>query len=254
MLTAFGRTDIGRVRSSNQDSIFLSTDPIGPLPNLFIVADGMGGHNGGGIASESAISHFCKYIKKSGKENSLDMDGFLDLMTAAAASANDGVLAQAELYTDLKGMGTTLTACTMADDKCIIIHAGDSRAYALSTDSIVQLTQDHSYVGEMVKAGQLSKDEARKHPRRNELTRVVGFGPKMDGLIHQMKSDQARVVLLCSDGLYNMLSENDILEIVCKSENIETATNTLIITANAAGGTDNISVVLIEKDGNGVKS
>ena len=239
MLNASGQTDTGKKRTANQDAIFLSSKPIGPLPNLFIIADGMGGHKGGEIASKAAIDSFVDFVLESedaGAEN------FLDLLTSAAKYANDVVLKQAEENPELSGMGTTLTACTIANNKCILSHVGDSRAYLISQDSITQLTNDHSYVSEMMKAGQMSQSEARDHPKRNVLTRVLGtLEMNADGHIYELTP--AAAVLLCSDGLFNMVAEDEIAKIVNTSDN---PTESLVTAANNNGGADNISVILIK--------
>jgi len=234
----YGLTDIGKVRSANQDSIFMSAGAVGLLPNLFIVADGMGGHKGGEIASRLAISHFCEFLQ----EMTHSSESTLDMLITATKVANGKILEQTQKQPELLGMGTTFTGCTIKDGKCEIIHIGDSRAYVITNDNITQLTHDHSYVNEMVRAGQLTEAEARGHPKRNVLTRVLGGDPGMyaDGYIYEMEPNG--VILLCSDGLYNMVSDNEIKEIVCTSENPADA---LVAAANANGGADNISVILV---------
>ena len=240
MLQAFVLTDVGKMRSVNQDAIYSSTEPVGPLPNLFIVADGMGGHNGGEIASQSAVTYFCDYIKASKK---VSAEGALDLMTSAAHSANKSVLSQAELSPKLVGMGTTLTACTIFGNKCNIVHIGDSRAYVVTPSTITQITHDHSYVNEMVKAGQITENEAKDHPKRNILTRALGIAPDItvDGHIYELESGS--VILLCSDGLFNMVSEESIKDLI-NSEQEPTAA--LVTAANDSGGADNISVIIVK--------
>ena len=237
MLNVSVQTNIGKMRAVNQDTVFVTCKQIGTLPNLFIVADGMGGHNGGEIASKTAIAHFCDHIKSSTEEE------MLDLLTSAASTANIGILSLAEKDPALTGMGTTLTACTIIGNKCFIVHIGDSRAYAVTNDTITQLTHDHSYVNEMVRAGQITQNEAREHPKRNILTRVLGINPKMsaDGYVTHIKPDS--FILLCSDGLYNMVSENEIKNLIYSSQEPAPA---LVAAANAGGGTDNISVIVIE--------
>ncbi|MCL2399310.1 MAG: Stp1/IreP family PP2C-type Ser/Thr phosphatase [Defluviitaleaceae bacterium] len=240
MLQASVQTNVGKIRASNQDTVFVSIDPVGPLPNLFIVADGMGGHNGGEIASSSAVTYFCDYILASGQ---ILTESLLDILTAAAVAANTNVLSKAKESPDLFGMGTTFTACTIFDNKCIIVHVGDSRAYAITSDSITQLTNDHSYVNEMVKAGQITESEAREHPKRNVLTRVLGINSDMsvDGYVHIM--EPGSIILLCSDGLYNMVPENEIKTLINTSQ--ESACD-LVTAANDNGGADNISVIVVK--------
>ena len=245
MLKVSVRTNIGKMRTVNQDTVFCSTDSVGPLSNLFIVADGMGGHNGGEIASQVAINRFCDHIRTS----ETTADGVLDLLTSAAHAANLGVLAKAKTDPELAGMGTTLTACNInCDDnnntKCHIIHLGDSRAYVITPDKIEQLTHDHSYVNEMVKAGQLTQNEAREHPKRNVLTKVIGINPEIsaDGYIRDIQPGS--IILLCSDGLYNMVPEDEIKKLI--EQNPDEPAKALVSAANDGGGTDNISAVVIK--------
>ena len=246
MLHAFAKTDTGKTRSLNQDAIFACTEPVGALPNLFIIADGMGGHNGGEIASKTAISAFVNFINTN---NTVSAENILDLLTSAAKHANHAVLQEAEQNPDLSGMGTTLTACAIINDglsdKYNLVHIGDSRAYTINQDAITQLTTDHTFVSEMIKAGQMSQSEARDHPKRSALTRVLGIALDMnfDGYIQ--KIEPGTNILLCSDGLYNMISENEIKEL---SNNSENPAEDLVSAANANGGTDNISVILIKID------
>ncbi|MCL2420408.1 MAG: Stp1/IreP family PP2C-type Ser/Thr phosphatase [Defluviitaleaceae bacterium] len=240
MLNVSAKTDIGKKRAINQDTVFALAEPVGPLPNLFIVADGMGGHNGGEIASQVAIAHFCKHIESHG---SILKSGVLDLLTSAANAANAEVFSQSKIHSDLTGMGTTLTACTIDNGKCSIIHVGDSRAYAVTGDGITQLTSDHSYVNEMVKAGQMSPAEAREHPKRNVLTQVLGPNAEMSADGYIVDVEPGSVILLCSDGLYNMVSEEEIKHLINTSQKPAIA---LVDAANAQGGTDNITVVVVK--------
>jgi protein phosphatase len=242
-LFAAGRTDIGKLRSQNQDAIFVSLTPVGPLPHLFIVADGMGGHNAGEVASRLAVEYFTEHIRQGGPLP--EADGYMDAMVSAAAAANRRVYAQSLRDYALHGMGTTFTACVAENGKCDIVHIGDSRAYWVSSGEISQLTVDHSYVNEMVKAGQLTQAQAQRHPKRNILMRVMGVDEDapMDGY---RKDCESGLILLCSDGLTNMLPDDTIREICVRSAALEERCEMLINEANERGGSDNISVVLIE--------
>ena len=243
MLTAFAQTNVGKTRSVNQDTIFASTEVLGPLSNLFIVADGMGGHKGGDIASREAIEHFNTYVRDC---TDVSDDGILDLMTSAIRAANAGVFSRAADDDELSGMGTTMTACTVFGGKYYIVHIGDSRAYRITDEAIVQLTNDHSYVNEMVRAGQLTQNEAREHPKRNVLTRVLGINEEMSADGYVFEAEPGSVILLCSDGLFNMVQEDEIKHIVNTSDDPAV---TLVETANDRGGTDNISVIVINING-----
>jgi protein phosphatase len=237
-----GLTDIGKVRSQNQDSIFFSAQPVGSLPNLFIVADGMGGHNAGDVASQQAISLFTAYIKKSAAEP----DDFLDVCIAAASYANHGIFMQASENPSLHGMGTTFSACFIYNGICRIVHVGDSRVYMASPGGLTQLTHDHSFVNEMVRAGQITARQARQHPRRNVLTRVMGVDSRMEADGYTRSLDGACAILLCSDGLFGMLADDRILGFIRSDASAEERAAALIDAANDAGGTDNISVILID--------
>jgi protein phosphatase len=242
---AAGRTHIGKVRSQNQDSIFLTTKPIGPLPNLFIVADGMGGHNGGEVASGEGVDYFCEYLRQQPPCDAINA-GYLDLLFAAADAANGYVFGKSQCDPALDGMGTTFTSCVVYDGKCEIVHIGDSRLYMITKKRIAQLTTDHTYVNEMVKAGQLTKSQAREHPKRNVLTRVLGVGAKMaaDGSVRALEPDC--VLLLCSDGLTNMLSDETLHAAALSPFTAEDRVDAMINQANDNGGSDNISLILID--------
>ncbi|MCL1998731.1 MAG: Stp1/IreP family PP2C-type Ser/Thr phosphatase [Turicibacter sp.] len=244
MLKMSVQTNVGKSRIINQDTVFASLEPEGLLPNLFIVADGMGGHNGGEVASRLAVDYFCDFVK--GVQNDEYTNDPLDLLTSATAAANLGVLSYAKDRPELYGMGTTLTACSLTEEpnRCNITHIGDSRVYAITEHSITQLTNDHSYVNEMVKAGHMTKSEAKVHPKRNVLTKVLGISPDMLADGHVFDIEPKSYVLICSDGLYNMVSENEIKKIV--TANNGEAAKYLVDAANDNGGRDNISVVVIK--------
>ncbi|MCL1988508.1 MAG: Stp1/IreP family PP2C-type Ser/Thr phosphatase [Firmicutes bacterium] len=231
------------MRSINQDSIFASSHSIGSLANLFIVADGMGGHKAGEVASSEAITYFCGHIQSGDSSYRLPCDEVLDMLTSAAYTANIGVRSKANSSPLYKGMGTTLTACTICEDKCNIVHIGDSRAYQITKDNIFQLTTDHSYVNEMIRMGQITPEQAVNHPRRNVLTKVLGVSPDMlvDGYVFEVLPDSS--ILLCSDGLYTMLSNDEIKHLINTRPDPATS---LITAANARGGADNIAVIVVK--------
>jgi len=239
----FCATDIGKVRSGNQDAVFASETPVGPLPNLFAVADGMGGHNGGEIASQMALSQFSAHLQTLGSyAPSLPTDSFLDHMAEAVQAANQHVFAYALENPQLSGMGTTLTACACFNNTCAVVHVGDSRLYAVTPAGLVQQTHDHSFVAELLKTGQISQEEAMVHPKRNVITRALGTAAtlQVDAAVFPFPADG--FVLLCSDGLYNMLTNNEMLRILLAEEN---PVRTLISAANERGGTDNISAIVV---------
>jgi len=241
-----GLTDVGRSRNQNQDTIFFTSEPIGPLPNLFIVADGLGGHNAGEIASTKAVEFITEYVRDFKAAEFVQSDNYLDLLVTALQGANKKVCELAETSIEMQGMGTTLTACIITDEKIVLAHVGDSRAYAISKDKINQLTADHSYVESMVKTGQITAEEALTHPDRHMITRVLGMPElfEVDGAVKPVGDTVS--VLLCSDGLTNMLDDNMIKEIVNGTGFVGHRAKFLIEEANTRGGLDNISAVLID--------
>jgi len=241
-----GRTDVGQSRTQNQDAIFISTEAVGPLPNLFIVADGMGGHNAGEVASSQAVDLVAEYISNFQMAELVLPDNYLDLLVTAVQEANAAVYLMSEDDSEMHGMGTTFTACVITDDRVLIAHVGDSRAYAVSPLGISQLTADHTYVEQMVQAGQLTVEEARNHPKRHMITRVIGMQGllEVDGLVFAREDISA--ILLCSDGLSNMLDDRILLEIINGPGLAESRIETLVEEANLRGGHDNISAILID--------
>ena len=243
---ATGLTDVGLARSQNQDAIFVSTGQIGPLPNLFIVADGMGGHNAGEVASKQAVECISEYIQAYPLAELMHSDNFLDLMVNATQYASSYVHQLSVENEEMRGMGTTLTACVLTDEKVIIAHIGDSRAYAISKEKITQLTTDHTYIAELVQAGEVTAEDARTHPKRHVLTRVLGVPGhcEVDGYATELSG--ISTLLLCSDGLSNMLDDAALMEIVNGGGFAKTRVQLLIEEANKKGGLDNISAILID--------
>jgi protein phosphatase len=237
-MTVFSKTDVGLTRPVNQDSIFVSEGPLGPLPNLFVVADGLGGHAGGEVASRLAVEFFREYLAGCAGRG----EGCLDLMAEAASVANNRVFETARNDPALFSMGTTFTACVIFGGMCEIIHIGDSRVYEIVGFNIKQLSVDHTYVNEMVRSGQLTPEEAKEHPKRNMLMRALGTSPdaRADGYVHKLAP--SGVVLLCSDGLTSMLDDIEIAALVTARE----PANSLVKAANERGGYDNISVIVIK--------
>jgi len=236
-----GLTDVGIKRKVNQDSIFYSDKPIGNLPNLFIVADGMGGHKAGDFASNFAVKSFLEHIKNSDKDN------FITLMNEALQKTNAALFAKAKENPDFEGMGTTFVAATLKGNQLYVLNVGDSRLY-VSGDRFTQITRDHSWVEEMVTKGEMAREEARTHSRKNLITRAVGADEEVMADFFEVCINPGEIIVLCSDGLSNMIENNDIHEILKKDILLDDKGKMLVATANNNGGTDNISVVLIEPD------
>ncbi len=243
--------DTGLVRKLNEDSVFYSTFDLhtnsGTVSaGLFAVADGMGGHEAGEIASDLAIRIF-QVECISGLLARQTAPG-LPLMASAFSKANNAVL-EAATEKSLQGMGTTLTAALITGQDMYVAHIGDSRCYIINTREIIQVTTDHSVVQELVDTGDISAEEALTHPRRNEITRVLGYNDNSLPDLIQIKLYAGDNILLCSDGLCGVLPAGRIEETVLASQSPRQACADLISRANLAGGPDNISVIIAQPGG-----
>jgi serine/threonine protein phosphatase PrpC len=248
--TGFG-WETGLVRKLNEDSIFCSTFALrthsGTISaGLLAVADGMGGHDAGEIASDLAIRSFHAECI-SGLLTRPSSTG-LSVMAAAFSKANSAVL-EAASERSLQGMGTTLTAALIIGPDMYIAHIGDSRCYIINSREAIQVTTDHSVVQELVEAGNISPSEALTHPRRNEITRVLGYGAGSVPDLIKVKLYAGDNILLCSDGLCGVLPPGKIEETVLASQGPGQACADLTSQANLAGGPDNISVIIARPDG-----
>ncbi|MBR5127481.1 MAG: Stp1/IreP family PP2C-type Ser/Thr phosphatase [Roseburia sp.] len=239
-MKTFSMTDVGMRRDMNQDYMFASDTAVGKLPNLFIVADGMGGHKAGEYASRAAVETIADSISQS------DSGLAVATIRKAIGEANKAILKEAIIDIEKEGMGTTIVAATLKDDKLLVANVGDSRLYIINQNEIRQVTVDHSYVEEMIRSGRIARSEARNHPDRNKITRAVGVFPKVDVDFFETKVVPGDTILLCTDGLSSMVEDDEIKRIVLGQRDIVEKTQTLIETANKNGGTDNITVMLIE--------
>lgn len=239
-MKSFSITDIGKKRTVNQDYIYCEDKPIGNLPNLFIVADGMGGHNAGDFASRYCVDTITKHIIKSKRKTPIG------ILEDAIKTANEELLLKAEEQKELDGMGTTLVAATIFNDIMYVANIGDSRLYVIN-DNIKQITEDHSLVEEMIKTGELPRKEARFHPNKNVITRAVGASKHVSPDYFEVSLESGDIVLMCSDGLSNMMDDEEILNIVNENGEIELIGRRLIEKANEYGGKDNIAIILIRE-------
>lgn len=239
MIRSYALTDIGQKRQLNQDYIYLSESPIGNLPNVFIVADGMGGHNAGDYASRLAVETVVEEIGTSFEKNAVK------ILNNAIRRANEQLRKRAREDKALSGMGTTIVAATCIGRYLEVANVGDSRLYVIS-DEIRQITQDHSLVEEMVRMGGLDKETARNHPDKNIITRAVGARRDVEVDFFNVELQTGDLVLLCSDGLTNMVDDEMICGILKGDGNLEDRVEELMKTANENGGKDNISVIVIE--------
>ena len=242
MPSSFSITDTGRQRKMNQDYVFTSDIPVGPLPNLYIVADGMGGHNAGDYASRYTVNAVAAAVAGAG-ENSGDPARLLE---SALREANAGLREIAADRREYYGMGTTFVSASVKEGRLLAANVGDSRLYVLrSPDRIRQITVDHSFVEEMIQAGRIDRETARTLPDKNIITRAVGAEDLLIVDFFRETLTDGDILLLCSDGLTNMLTDQEIARIVFSFRSLEEAADRLIFEANMAGGKDNISVILI---------
>ncbi len=244
-MIALGKIDIGKVRKKNEDSIFVSNTRIGPLSNLYVVADGMGGHNAGAVASKLAVEEFCNYLKSHEDANIDKEEEILLFMKTSMLHANHMVYQYSIEDINLQGMGTTFSACSSINNKLYIVHVGDTRIYLVNKDGIKQATTDHSLVQEMLSKGYISSSEVKGHPQRNMITRAIGTYDKVKIDTFMYDLEEVEYVLLCSDGLTSMISDEEIYQIIYSKEGLlEEIANELIWHANSRGGKDNIAVVI----------
>ena len=239
MLKTFSITDIGRKRKQNQDYVFTSQRAIGNLPNLFIVADGMGGHKAGEYASKYTVETICNCIERSYEKNPLL------ILQKAIELANTHIRKRASEDISLEGMGTTVVAATCLGKYLQVANVGDSRLYIVNKE-IRQITRDHSKVEELVRVGVLDREAARNHPEKNIITRAIGANDAVEADFFTVELTEGDIVLMCSDGLTNMLEDEEIRDILNGSGELDEKARKLIEAANVHGGKDNIAVVLIE--------
>lgn len=237
-MKAAALTDIGRVRTSNQDTVFYSLNPVGVLPNLFLAADGMGGHRAGDYCSEELVKRLVKTLENTAGEPVLAMRSAID-------KVNSGLYRESVEKPELAGMGSTLVACFVDHDTACAFNVGDSRLYFLNPGGgMRQITRDHSYVEEMVSAGRMKRGSALYNRNKNIITRAVGIDSRVDADVFEFAFPPGSGILLCTDGLTNMLSDQQIEEIIRSEADPERAVAKLAAAANEQGGRDNISAVL----------
>ena len=246
---AAGVSDVGRKRKSNEDSFHID-----PARGLFIVADGMGGHVAGEVASKLAVDTIQEFLRISDADSEITWPFEFDenltaggnRIQAAIQLANREIVRHMQAQEDTRGMGTTVVTAVVADDSCTIGHVGDSRAYLIRGGQIRQLTRDHTFVNEQVEKGFMSRAEAEKHPARNILTRAVGSTEELNVELSETALASGDRILLCSDGLSSMVEDQAILKAVEEHPDLDEACKSLVALANESGGWDNITAVLIQ--------
>lgn len=238
-MKTFSMTDIGRKREINQDYVFATDETIGNLPNLLVVADGMGGHRAGDFASRFTVEVLVEEVQNC-KETHPEA-----ILGKAIQAVNERLLEESQKESRLEGMGTTLVAATIMDHVLYFANVGDSRLYLINKE-IRQLSKDHSMVEEMVRLGGLTEEEAKHHPDKNIITRAIGMREKVDPDFFEYRLKGGDIILMCSDGLTNMVDDDEIFQIVKSARDIVEAVESLIQRANENGGSDNIGVVLAQ--------
>ena len=245
---AEGLTHVGRQRQHNEDAFLVETNA-----KLFLVADGMGGHAAGEIASRIAVDSISEFILHTKEDDGTWPHAYdehfkrsTNRLMAAVRMANTRVLEAMRKDARLRGMGTTVVACLADNDVMSFAHVGDSRAYLIRDNSLNRITNDHSWVFEQVQAGMLTEAEAEKHPLRNVITRALGGALQVNPDASEIETRPGDVFLLCSDGLTGMVPEEEILRIVTQTESLEDACQKLIDAANERGGLDNVTAILVK--------
>lgn len=238
-MKTFSMTDVGKVREMNQDYVYATDKPVGKLPNLLVVADGMGGHKAGDFASKYTVEVLEREIRTSAEERPET------IIVNAVQMANRKLIEAAGKDIKLEGMGTTLVVATVINHMLYFANVGDSRLYVINKE-IRQLSKDHSLVEEMVRLGGINEEEAKHHPDKNIITRAIGIKARVEADFFEYRLKNGDVILMCTDGLCNMVDDDEIFQIVHNARDIVEAVENLIKKANEYGGKDNIGVVIAE--------
>lgn len=236
-IAAYAKTDTGRARRANQDFIFASCEPVGPLPNLFVLADGMGGHRAGDFASRYFVEEMVKYIQ------SQNGDDVVKVLETAVQDVNGRLYRLSGEKEELGGMGTTCVLAVAKDGTLHVGNVGDSRLYVLQ-GRLRQVTKDHSYVEELVALGRMSRDSEEYHRQKNIITRAIGTDDTVKIDFFEETLDEGAYFVLCSDGLSNMVGDEEIEGVALSEGTLEEKAEELVTKANQNGGYDNISVIL----------
>lgn len=241
-MKCYGKTDIGKKRSTNQDEFVICDLEAGAV--LAVVCDGMGGAKAGNIASKTAAEAISRYVTRSFRRG-LDFEGATDILNKAILSANIEVYDNSLKNPDLKGMGTTVVAAIITDDFTTIAHLGDSRAYIVG-EQITQITRDHSVVQTLVESGKLTQEEARVHPRKNVITKALGIEENVFPDNNRCDFALGESLLLCTDGLTNYV-DTEVIKSIFEDNEAENVVDLLIEEANRSGGGDNITAVTVNR-------
>ena len=239
-MKTFSMTHVGQRRETNQDYMYTSETSVGRLPDLFLVADGMGGHAAGDYASRFTVEKIVEYVTESEESEPVTVLG------EAVRYANEHLLAEANADASKAGMGTTIVAAVVVGDKLYTANVGDSRLYVINQERITQITRDHSLVEEMVRLGEMDKEDAKVHPDKNIITRAIGAKDSVEVDFYEHRLKKGDIILMCTDGLSNMVEDEELFHIVQGGRDIVESAQSLVETAKENGGTDNIGIVLVE--------
>ena len=247
-MEAYALTDTGRVRSMNQDYIYASPEKVGSLPDLFLVADGMGGHKAGDYASRFMVENLVVYLTHR-------HDGpCVTQIKEGIKTVNKALYEMSLEREEFQGMGCTLVAAVLEDGVLYAANIGDSRLYLIYDGSIRQITRDHSYVEEMVAMGMMQRGSADYNRKKNIITRAAGIRPDIVPDFFEEELERGDYILLCSDGLSNMVDNDTLCSIILSEGSLKEKAQRLIAEANERGGTDNIAVVLVKPEEGGMGS
>jgi serine/threonine protein phosphatase PrpC len=235
-----GLTHIGNVRNINEDKFYIGE------PYLFIIADGMGGHKAGEIASSNAVDFIKDMLLDDLKNDGIDKLDMPDRIVEAVIGANKHVYNKSLTDKELLGMGTTIVCMVIYENKAYIANVGDSRLYIIRNNSIVQITHDHSYVAELLKAGNITEEEAIHHSKKNLITRAVGYQEHVEVDIQITEIFESDILLMCTDGITNMISDLEVMEIIKSNDDINKNCNYIVEEANRRGGFDNSTLIIIK--------
>ena len=244
-MRAWGLTDVGKVRTQNQDSYCIDLVPENKT-GILVICDGMGGANAGNIASEMAVGAYVEDLKAELRPQ-MTVKQLEKAAHHALEYANNTVHEQSKTNREYTGMGTTLVSCIIAGNSAVVVNVGDSRAYLVNDKGIEQITRDHSMVEELVERGEITKEEAKRHPHKNLITRALGTGSRVHGDFYPIKLKNGDNILLCSDGVSNILSDQELLYEVIHNEEKETCCQRIINAVIERGAPDNATVVIYEK-------
>lgn len=235
------RTDKGQRRETNEDSLFVM-----PEQNIYIVADGVGGHNSGEVASMMAVKHIAEYIKLNPINDRNNYDYIRTYFYNCLRHVNELIYKAAKNSAEHAGMATTAVILCLSDQKAFFVNIGDSRAYLIRNHSIEQITEDHTFVNALLKEGSITKEEADNHPQKNMITRALGGEEKILPDFYEMDILKQDIILLCTDGLYGEISQKDIALMASEACSMSRLSADLVDMANKNGGNDNITIICIK--------